>query len=194
MLKRAPFLFYVDPPQLFDVGNKVSHHQESLKKWRDIQKNIDDMRNVKLPGPSFINISTYSLSSPRYPYSNSISTSSDGYIFETVVDLLDTLKEYRVADIDKVIRSFPNILLETDSELRSRLDFLYDLVSDSYAYIPTINSSMVSQFSYVPPRSSGRFSTDIDNKQIEKSIKEKTTQNLNSLLMAYPIVLSIEYK
>ena len=55
-------------------------------------------------------------------------STSDGYVFEGIINVLNTLQLYDLGDVDKLVRSQPNILLESENEVQARLNFYNELI------------------------------------------------------------------
>jgi len=139
---------------------------------------------------------------------------ADGFVFENVVRVFHALQSFGLADLDKVVRSQPRILLETETEVSARLTFLCDFFVDAaVAAIPMPilaatrsvdyaltgpNISSATCFTTSTSRSITPTSTVFDNASISEewldAVYKKMIAGLNSLLLAYPYMLAIEYK
>lgn len=141
----------------------------------------------------------------------SVST-TDGYVFENVVHVFHALQSFGVTDLDKVVRSQPRILLESESEVSARLLFLCDFFIDaataatpytvSAPVVETVTSS-ASAVAYAssttrqaPVAATSASLLDVAELSDEwlDAVYRKTIAGLNSLLLAYPYMLAIEHK
>lgn len=155
-LRRAPFMFYRDPPSLFEEE-------------------------------------------PFHPQMDEASTPKYGAVIHEAKDVLDLLVSYGVIDLDKIIRTYPALLLTPVQELLHRINFLVALFSseDPSGGHGTIDSTVMDSetmsatdmFGQSSPAWTARGDVHGGLKKDQDALKK-----FRQLLQTYPATLSIDHK
>lgn len=284
MLKRAPFMFYLDPPILFDLDTISDRYQlpleendahnepqqlplspsPSLPLWQEHDQQTLLQLNEQSPNTQDevsslenININKSIERTNNDIIDNSPKSSTKHqhtHAHDEAIHILNTLMSFQITDIDKIVRTQPNILLERECEILQRLNFIFNLFvnsaptnqmssnsntnsksnsnsvdnlpqsntnnnidknnnknnkirktnprnnapqSSSYNSITSINNNPAassSSGSSMASSSSSSISTSTSSPIIDEAALQTIVKNFNSLLLAYPTILSIPHK
>jgi hypothetical protein len=107
------------------------------------------------------------------------------FLVDDSVHILNLLYRFRISDVDKLIRSQPAILVESEEEILIRLRLFLSISHKTFESFPV---SSLGQGSL-------NISTDSELFLIDKSSKDSVTpiayQALNGLILAYPGLLGM---
>jgi len=127
-MRKAPFMYYVNPPQLFDLHMCISSSNEEVV---PITSNEEDSSTVSNESSS--KMKTYDIGKasekPPPPNSRTVTTAS-GFVAYESLSVLSYLQEVLNdnSHMDKVVRTQPTILLTSLYELSQRVTFLRNLL------------------------------------------------------------------
>lgn len=192
LLKRAPFMFYINPPSIFASG-------PGDEGWPDVDGPSDSDRagQTAVAGDASTFVSYQSLA------------------------VLQQLSSLSVKDLDKVVRTQPNILLCEPDEVARRSAFLLNLFLEpsyqlslgagagtrvSVAAVAGQKRAPLSSAGAEPPASGfeGVGLSQVFTQRLERSIdvapsleeqsRREAQEKLSGLLQCYPSVLSLDFE
>eukprot|EP01041_Mallomonas_annulata_P003297 gene3297-6531_t len=98
LIRKAPYMFYVNPPLIFDNDDSNHNHHNNNHKKTVIEEDV--------------------------------SVTASGFISFESLRVLETFRAFNLSSktTDRLVRSFPRLLLDNSEHLKQRLQFLYNLL------------------------------------------------------------------
>eukprot|EP01036_Dinobryon_divergens_P028711 gene28711-37703_t len=184
-MRKAPFMYYINPPQLFDIdvsaddqsdGSFFTESQSDSNTYMFSKSDIASNNPNRVSGENFISRKPILISKQV----RSTSTTASGYVSYDTLGVLTYLRSIlpspdaepsstsSSSQIDKIVRTQPNILLAKPRDIKDRVRFLVSTV--------------------LQPSVAG----NVRQLVVIEEEKKAESNALLALLLAYPAVLSID--